>query len=67
MLQIDLSSQGKPSDSESDKERRKHLTQAISRLKEEIQQVDLQIELAQRELVASGELRANSENILIPL
>ncbi|XP_034279583.1 HAUS augmin-like complex subunit 5 [Pantherophis guttatus] len=43
----------KPSASESDKERRKHLIQAISRLKEEDQQLDLQIELAQREFVAS--------------
>ncbi|XP_063168091.1 HAUS augmin-like complex subunit 5 [Candoia aspera] len=46
-------SEGKPSSSESDKERRKQLIQAISRLKGEVQQVDLQIELAQRELVAS--------------
>lgn len=63
-LWFDLSSQGKPSASESDKERRKHLIQAISRLKEEDQQLDLQIELAQREFVASGELRANSEKTL---
>ncbi|ETE66741.1 HAUS augmin-like complex subunit 5, partial [Ophiophagus hannah] len=42
-------SEGKPSASESNKERRKHLIQAISRLKEEDQQLDLQIGLVQRE------------------
>ncbi|XP_026541073.1 HAUS augmin-like complex subunit 5 [Notechis scutatus] len=46
-------SEGNPNTSESDKERRKHLIQAISRLKKEDQQLDLQIGLAQREFVAS--------------
>ncbi|XP_061453380.1 HAUS augmin-like complex subunit 5 isoform X2 [Rhineura floridana] len=44
--------QGKPSASESEKERRKQLIQGISCLREELQQIDLQIESAQRELVA---------------
>ncbi|XP_070620070.1 HAUS augmin-like complex subunit 5 [Erythrolamprus reginae] len=46
-------SEDKPSDSESDKERRNQLIQAISCLKEENQQLGLQMELAQREFVAS--------------
>ncbi|CAI5781274.1 HAUS augmin-like complex subunit 5 [Podarcis lilfordi] len=44
--------EGKPSSSESEKERRKQLVQDISRLRGELQQLDLQIESAQHELVA---------------
>ncbi|KAG8143336.1 hypothetical protein E2320_000578 [Naja naja] len=54
-------SEGKSSASESDKERRKHLIQAISHLKEEDHQLDLQIELAQREFIASEAIPEKTE------
>uniref|UniRef100_A0A8D0BYE8 HAUS augmin-like complex subunit 5 n=1 Tax=Salvator merianae TaxID=96440 RepID=A0A8D0BYE8_SALMN len=44
--------EGKPSSSESEKERRKQLVRGISRLRAELEQLDLQIESAQQELVA---------------
>ncbi|KAH0631368.1 hypothetical protein JD844_005666 [Phrynosoma platyrhinos] len=44
--------EGKPSGLESEKERRKQLVQGIARLREELQKIDLQIESAQRELMA---------------
>ncbi|XP_053122628.1 HAUS augmin-like complex subunit 5 isoform X2 [Hemicordylus capensis] len=45
-------SEGKSDDSKSETERRKQLAQSISRLKGELQQIDLQIEAAQQELIA---------------
>ncbi|XP_066495034.1 HAUS augmin-like complex subunit 5 [Tiliqua scincoides] len=45
--------EGMRGDSESEKECRKQLVQGIARLRGELQQVDLQIESAQRELVAN--------------
>uniref|UniRef100_A0A8D0H5F2 HAUS augmin-like complex subunit 5 n=1 Tax=Sphenodon punctatus TaxID=8508 RepID=A0A8D0H5F2_SPHPU len=44
--------EGKPSSSESEMKRRRQLTQDIARLRGELQQLDLQIESAQRELLA---------------
>ncbi|KAJ7304124.1 hypothetical protein JRQ81_011650 [Phrynocephalus forsythii] len=55
---------GKPGSSESEKERRKQLVQGIARLREELQQIDLQIESAQQELVADeAALEASQEKI----
>nr|XP_056703420.1 HAUS augmin-like complex subunit 5 [Euleptes europaea] len=44
--------EGKPSGSDSEKERRKQLVQGIARLRGELEQIDLQIKSAQRELAA---------------
>uniref|UniRef100_A0A8C8RWR5 C2H2-type domain-containing protein n=1 Tax=Pelusios castaneus TaxID=367368 RepID=A0A8C8RWR5_9SAUR len=44
--------EGKPSRSEPEQERRQQLTQGVARLQTELQQLDLQIEMAQREVMA---------------
>nr|XP_020667517.1 HAUS augmin-like complex subunit 5 [Pogona vitticeps] len=55
---------GNPGSSESEKERRKQLVQGIARLREELQQIDLQIESAQRELVADEVTLETSQEMI---
>lgn len=51
---VSPSPQGKPSGSEPEQERRQQLAQGVARLCGELQQLDLQIETAQREVMADG-------------
>ncbi|CAM4629042.1 unnamed protein product [Lepidochelys kempii] len=56
--------EGKPSGSEPEQERRQQLAQGVARLRGELQQLDLQIETAQREVMADEvSLEAAQERI----
>ncbi|XP_067399073.1 HAUS augmin-like complex subunit 5 [Emydura macquarii macquarii] len=56
--------EGKPSRSEPEQELRQQLTQGVARLRGELQQLDLQIEMAQREVMADEvSLEAAQERI----